>query len=68
MNTSKDGASDGHTNTNQAGALGLATGSAALNAVFPVGRKMLLKDAPAIFWRKLGEDLNARVSELKKRS
>lgn len=30
----------------------------------PIGKRMLLRDAQAILWRALGEDLNKRFKEL----
>lgn len=48
-----------------AGALALATGSACLEIAMPIGRKILLRDAPPILWRKLQEDLNNRLEEMK---
>lgn len=46
-------------------ALALATGSACLEIAMPIGRKILLRDAPPILWRKLQEDLNNRLEDLK---
>lgn len=42
----------------------LATGSACMAVAMPIGKRMLLRDAPAILWRALGEDLNKRFKEL----
>jgi hypothetical protein len=52
--------------TCQRAALGLATGSACLEIAMPLSRKILLRDAPPILWRKLQEDLNARLAKLAK--
>lgn len=48
------------------GALALATGSACLEIAMPMHRKILLRDAPPILWRKLQEDLKNRMEERKK--
>ena len=42
----------------------VATGSACLATAMPLGKRMLLRDAPPILWRALGEDLNKRIKEL----
>ena len=42
----------------------LAIGSACLATAMPIGRKILLRDAPPILWRKLQEDLANRLSQL----
>ena len=42
----------------------LAIGSACLATAMPLGKRMLLRDAPPILWRALGEDLNKRIKEL----
>ena len=46
--------------------LALAHGSACLATAMPLGKRMLLRDAPAILWRALGEDFNKRLEELSK--
>ena len=42
----------------------LSIGSACLATAMPLGKRMLLSDAPPILWRALGEDLNKRIKEL----
>ena len=55
-----------HEKQAQPRALALATGSACLATAMPLGKRMLLRDAPAILWRALGEDLNKRMEHLSK--
>jgi hypothetical protein len=42
----------------------LSHGSACMAVAMPIGKKMLLRDAPPILWRSLQEDLHARVKQL----
>lgn len=42
----------------------MAIGGVCIEIAMPIGRQILLRDAPPIFWRKLQEDLKARVAEI----